>query len=124
QMLQLRQFDLQLACFRASALRENVQNQRRAIKHLALEGPLQIACLRRRQLIVENDRIDLVPAAMLGKFIGFARADVSACSRGVELLDAFADHLAARRKRKLAQFADRILEFYPAVGLQLNANKK
>ena len=45
QMLQLRQFDLQLAFAGAGALGEDIENQRGAIEHLALENRFQIAAL-------------------------------------------------------------------------------
>jgi hypothetical protein len=45
-MLELRELDLQLAFARAGSLRENVENQRRAVEDLALERLLQVAaCL-------------------------------------------------------------------------------
>ena len=47
QMLQLRQFDLQFAFPRARPLRENIQNQRGAVQHLAAEDIFQIPALRR-----------------------------------------------------------------------------
>ena len=57
QMLQLRQFHLQFAFARPGALRENIQNQRRAVQHLAAENFFQIAALRGRQFVVEDHRV-------------------------------------------------------------------
>ena len=67
QMLQLRQFDLQFAFARAGALGENIQNQRRAVEHLAVEDFFQVAALRGGKLVVEDDGIDVVLAAELGE---------------------------------------------------------
>ena len=63
QMLQLGQFHLQFAFARAGALRENVQDQRRAVQHLAAEDLFQIAALRGGKLIVEHHRIHVLFAA-------------------------------------------------------------
>ena len=57
QVLQLRQLDLQLAFARARTPREDVENQLRAIDDLAIEALVQLAQLRRRQLVVEDDEI-------------------------------------------------------------------
>ena len=46
QMLELRQFDLQLAFARAGALRKNVENERRAIQDFAVENFFEVAALR------------------------------------------------------------------------------
>ena len=57
QVLELRQLDLQLAFARPRAAREDVENQLRAIEHLAVERLLEVAKLRRAQLVVEDDDI-------------------------------------------------------------------
>ena len=57
QVLQLRELDLQLAFARAGAPREDVENQLRAIDDLAIETLVQLAQLRRRQLVVEDDEV-------------------------------------------------------------------
>ena len=46
QMLELRQFDLQLAFARPGALREDVENQRRAVEDFAVENFFERAALR------------------------------------------------------------------------------
>src|SRR5206468_3789134 len=64
QMLQLREFDLQLAFFGAGALGENVENERSPIDDLALEDILQIAALSGGKFVVKNDGIDILFATM------------------------------------------------------------
>ena len=59
--LQLRELDLQLAFARPRAAREDVEDQLRAVEHLALERRLEVAQLRRRQLVVEDDDVDARP---------------------------------------------------------------
>ncbi len=61
EVLQLRQLDLQLAVLRRlRPLRENVQDQLRAVQNFPAENFLEIAALRRRQLVVENHRADVL----------------------------------------------------------------
>ena len=93
-MLQLREFDLQFAFAGARALREDVENQRGAIEHLALENLFQVAALRGREFIVEDDRIDVVLFAILREFCRFACADERGGERAIQFLRAVADDSA------------------------------
>ena len=58
EVLELRELDLELAFPRARAAREDVEDQLRAIDDLAVERLLEVAQLRRRQLVVEDDDVD------------------------------------------------------------------
>ena len=58
QVLQLRELDLQLAFARPGAAREDVEDQLRAVDDLAAERLLEVAQLRRAQLVVEDDDVD------------------------------------------------------------------
>jgi len=71
-MLKLRVLHLQLALPRPRALRENVENERRAIQNLALKNLLEIARLRAAQFVVEDDRIHLELLAFLREFLRLA----------------------------------------------------
>ena len=51
----LRQLDLQATLARARVLREDVEDQRRAVEHLDVERVLEVALLRGRQFVVEDD---------------------------------------------------------------------
>ena len=62
QILQLREFDLQPPFPTARALRKDVENELRAIQHFARKKIFQIAALRGRKLVIENDRRDLLIA--------------------------------------------------------------
>ena len=53
-MLELRQFDLQLALVGLRALREDLENELGAVHHAAHDLPLHVALLRRRQRMVEH----------------------------------------------------------------------
>ena len=67
QVLQLRELDLQLAFARPRAPREDVEDQLRAIDDLAVERLLEVAQLRRRQLVVEDDDVDVELVARGGE---------------------------------------------------------
>jgi len=56
QVLQLRQFHLQLAFAGLRALGEDAQDQLGAVEHLAAEFPLEIALLAGRQFMIEDHR--------------------------------------------------------------------
>src|SRR5204863_2747637 len=58
QVLELRQLDLQLAFTGPRAPGEDVEDELRPIDDLAIERPFEVAQLRRRQLVVEDDRVD------------------------------------------------------------------
>src|SRR5215468_9753605 len=94
-MLQLRQFDLKLALPRARALGENIKNQGGPIQNLATEKFLQVPALRRRQLVIKNDSIDVGLTTKPGEFLRFARPNEGAGARCLEFLYAIADDLAA-----------------------------
>lgn len=73
--MQLRQFDLQLAFVTAGALRENIENEARAIHHAAVERNLEIALLRGRERVIENDEFDVARFALKAQFLDLAAAD-------------------------------------------------
>ena len=58
-VLELRQLDLQLALEGAGALREDVEDERAAVDDLAAERLLEVALLRGRERIVEDDDVAL-----------------------------------------------------------------
>lgn len=75
QILQLRELDLQLAFVAAGALREDIEDQARAIDHAPVQRLLQIALLGGRECVVEDDDFDVVRVAREPQFFGFAAAD-------------------------------------------------
>jgi hypothetical protein len=103
-MLQLSQLDLQLAFASPRSLRENIQNQRGAIQHLAIEDRLQIPALSRREFVIENDSIDVGFAAMIGKFRGLSFADKRAGARGGHFLQAIPHDLSSGGGSEFGQF--------------------
>ena len=75
QVLQLRELDLQLAFARPRAAREDVEDQLRAIDDLAADLLFDLAQLRRRQLVVEDDDVDARLGARRGERLDLAGAE-------------------------------------------------
>lgn len=59
QMLQLGKLNLNLAFMALGALGENIEDQAGAIKHPRFQHPFEIALLRRRQGVIEDDDVEL-----------------------------------------------------------------
>ena len=108
QVLQLRQFNLQLAFARAGPLREDVEYEGCSVEYLCTEYSFQIAALRRRKLIVEDDCIHIVTTAKAGKLIRLALADERTRIQRFHLLHAVADNRAPCRGGQFTQFVQRI----------------
>ena len=94
-MVELGEFHLQLAFLRLGALGENGENQPHAVQHAALQGAFQIALLGGRELVVEDDELDVVLLHKLGEFFGFARAHKQSGVRFVALGGFAANQFAA-----------------------------
>ena len=88
-----------------------------AIENLAVENLLQVAALRGRKFIVENDRIHVRAAAMLGKFVRLAFADESGRARRDQLLDAVADDLPASGGGQFGKFLQGIAGYPSRFGI-------
>lgn len=85
QMLQLSQFDLQLAFMTLGTLGKNIQDQGAAIDHPATEHLFQIALLTGRQLMIEHDNVRLMQPGRLADFLCLALAGISRCIRCMAL---------------------------------------
>jgi hypothetical protein len=104
EMLQLGQFDLELAFAGPGSLGENIKDERGAVENLAIEDPFEVAALGGGKFLVEDDGVDVGPAAMLGELIGFAFADEGGGARGGQFLDSVAYDFAAGSGGQLRQF--------------------
>src|SRR6266568_2651971 len=123
-MLELGQFDLQLAFSRAGALGENIEDERGAIENLAIEHLLQVAALGWRKLIVENHRINVRAPAVLSELIGLALADERAGARRRHLLYPIADHFSPGGVGQFREFRQRIAQFPAVPGFQFHSHQK
>jgi len=105
-VLQLRELDLQLAFVRARALREDVEDEARAIDDAALGELFEIALLHRRQRAVDEDQVRVERLPLLGELLGLAGADEVARVRTVDARRQRADDARARRARELAKLIE------------------
>ena len=76
QVVQLREFHLQLAFPGARAAREDIEDQLRAVEHLHVQRLFQIALLRGRQLAIENHHVGFVQVDQRLQLFHFAGADL------------------------------------------------
>jgi len=101
-MLQLSQFNLQLALPGSGALGEYVKDQRGSIKDFAIKSRLQITGLGWRQFIIEDHGIHIFLVTIFGKFIGFARADKGSRKGGLQFLSAVSHHNPTSGRRQFS----------------------
>ena len=117
QMLELRQFDLQLAFARAGALGEDVEDERRAVENLAVENLLQVAALRGGKFVVEDDRVHVLLPAVARRT---PRPCLCRCTWRrmgvVEFLRAVADDFAAGGGGQFGEFLERIAQVATVAG--------
>ena len=123
-MLQLRQLDLKFAFARAGAPGENVENQRRAVKHLALEHLLEVAALCGGKFVIENDSIHLLTPTVSGELVGLAPADESSGRRCLEPLRAVTDNLGSGGHGQLRQFIQRFAHLPARARFQFRSNEE
>ena len=117
-VLVLGQLHLEPALPRPRVLGEDVQDERRAVQHLHLEGLLQRALLGRRELIVEDDGRVGEGVPLGGDLLHLAAADVGGRARAGQPLHRLADDArpgGVRQQRQLLQRALRRPAVLPAV---------
>ncbi len=123
-MLELRQFNLQLAFARPGALGEDVEDERRAVNDFALEDFFEVAALRGRKVVVENHRVHVVAPAEVREFLGLALADERGGRQRLHFLDSGVNDLAAGGLGQFAQFGERIAKGSAVMVLAFNADEE
>ena len=123
-MLELRQLNLQLAFARAGALREDVENQRRAVENFAVENFFEVAALRRRKVVVENHRVHVLPPAEIREFSRLALADERGGIQRFRFLQAVADDFAAGGGGQFAEFGERIARVRMVARFEFDADEE
>ena len=108
-VIELREFDLKLPFAAARVLRENIENELRAIDDAALGDLFYVSLLRGREVAVENDEARFVRGRFGADFIEFAAADEGGgIGRVAHLMNRGGD-LGARAAGQLDEFVERIL---------------
>ena len=106
QVLELRQFHLQLANVAARALGKNIEDQAGAVDHAAIKLALQIAFLDRAQGVVEQNQRGAGIGDALGNFIDFALAGKQGCIGPLAATTNHGRHGNAAATRKQLQLFD------------------
>ena len=107
-MLKLCEFDLQFAFPRAGALREDVENKRRAVEDFAIKNLFKIAALRGRKFVIKNHRVHVLTPAEIREFSRLAFADERGGIQRFRFLQAITDNFAAGGHCEFAEFGKRI----------------
>jgi hypothetical protein len=107
-VLELGDFDLQLAFAALGALREDLQDQQFAVEHCDLERPLQVALLRRAERDVEDGDAGAAAPDQRGQFVDLATAQIKRSIGPLAPGAEFADDGVARRGGQLARFFERV----------------
>jgi hypothetical protein len=97
-VLELGEFDLELAFVAARTLREDVEDQAGAVQHAPLDELLEVAFLRGRQRVIEQHQFGVVFVGDGADLVGLAAADEEARVRPVTTA-AHAGHRMAPRER-------------------------
>jgi len=119
QALELRELHLQLAFGGLRALREDVQDEIGAVHHDAPELLLQVALLRRRERVVEDDGGGIQLGGEARDLLDLAGAGVEL---GVGAAAPAAHHGVARHARAFHQALDLFYAFVVAVVAEIQTN--
>jgi hypothetical protein len=106
-VLELGQLDLQLAFVRPRALREDVEDQPRAVDDAALGEFLEIALLDRAQGVVDQDQVGIERLLLRLQLVGLAGADEITRIRPLDASAQRTNDTGAGRTRQLAEFLQR-----------------
>ena len=102
-VLELGQFDLQLALRRVRVGGKDVEDQRGAIDHANLEAILEVALLGGRELIVDDEHLCLGGLELLFELIDLAGAEVGLELGLIAPLDQLPNGFAERRVEEFGE---------------------
>ena len=108
-VFQLRRFHLHLTCAALRTLRKNIEDQHRAVHNAHVRRIFKVADLRRRQLAVKNNQLNLVVLTEIPNFLHHTAAYTRRGLRGGALLHHRRNRLRAAAFCKLPQLAQRFL---------------
>src|SRR5208283_1184336 len=107
-VFELRQFHLQLTFTSAGVTGKNIENQLRAIDDARVDDALNVALLRRRKIVIEQDHIRGNRGCRARDLLQLALADQRGRVRPVFALREFAGNLRPRACSQRPQFVERI----------------
>ena len=107
-VLELSEFDLELAFARAGVAGEDVEDELRAVEHTAGQSGFEIAQLRGRKVVIEEDEVGLSRGCDPGNLFDFAGANERGGIRLGTALKKFGSHDAAGADKQLAKLCQRL----------------
>src|SRR5574341_737638 len=116
QVLELRQFDLQLRLVAARARGEDVENHLGAIHHAHAEALLELDALHRRQALVEQQQGGAARRQLVFQRFNLALAEVEVGSGCIDALDGSPDDLGAGGIRESLEFPQVLIHMHRIVG--------
>jgi hypothetical protein len=105
-------------------LREDVEDQRRAVEDFAFEDFFQVAALRGGKFVVKDDRVHVVAPAKIAPLAGLALADERGGVERDHFLHARLDDFAAGGRGEFAEFGERLMRVRAVARLELDADEK
>ena len=112
-MRQLRQLHLQLALARPGAAREEIEDELSPVDDLAADFFFDLPELRRRQLVVEDDHVDVGLGGRRREHLNLAGAQKSRRIRLRPLLQHAQHDVAPRRLREAGELVERSIRVEP-----------
>ena len=103
-VMQLRQFDLQLAFAGARVAREDVKDELRTIDHPAMKDLFDIALLGRAEIVIEKENVGIHGCGSARDFLEFSGADERCRIGAIAPLQDFAHDFGSRALRQGAEF--------------------
>ena len=109
QILELGQLHLQLTLTRAGVPSKNIENELRAIDDARVDYAFDVALLRGREVVIEQNHIRGNRGCRARNFLQLALADQRGRIGPVLALGEFTGNLGARARRQRPQFIERFL---------------
>ena len=88
--------------------RKNVENKLCAVDYPALDDPLDIALLRRSEIVIEQQHIGIHGCSCAGDLLELASADQRGRIRTIPSLQDFSNDFCARALCQRSQFVERL----------------
>jgi hypothetical protein len=108
-VFELRQLNLQLALTRSRVSGEDVENELSAIDHTGVEHAFDIALLRWREVVIEQNYAGGNRSGRARNFLQLALPDQRGRFGAVPALRKFADDLGTRARSQGSQFIERFI---------------
>lgn len=107
-VFELRELDLELAFASAGVAGEDVEDELRAIEDAARQSGLEIAQLRGRQVVIEENEIGVGGRGDAGDFFNLPGSNERCRIEAVAALQNLSDHRTASAREELAKLCKRL----------------